>query len=279
MKYDFYKVYYENEAKYLKVNNECFKKIIDLFCLNTGLDLSPIMGKSNMDYISLVFYLDDYLCKSHPEYVSVLYGIMSKMGFNSLHHIYGYIKELSFEETSELNQDVRNSISGCSCVDDIKLEDGNISVYSDLLGTFSAIRLRKYFEGNSSVLEYLNNTYLSNRCHHVSFELMAYIPGATLVTYLLPSYFLGTYYHSVVRDANGMVIDPVVGIVLDEDTRTRLFGGTIVTETKGSELLDRFLEADEVADDKWKEICSSPALTIAIHEQIKKMEMKKSTKI
>lgn len=77
---------------------------------------------------------------------------------------------------------------------------------------------KEYFKDNPAVLRYIQNKKLAKQCHQVSHDLINLLPSGKLIIVLIPNEFDSHYYHSVVQDEHGMIIDLANGIVCTKDT-------------------------------------------------------------
>lgn len=106
-------------------------------------------------------------------------------------------------------------------------------------------------------------------CHNASWKVIQYLKNASLITELLPYYFEGTFYHSVVRDANGMIIDLANSAVYNEEIRKKLYHGQIICETKKGYLEKKLDEAIRFSSKEDIEEDFSKPLLLALHKQLK----------
>lgn len=116
----------------------------------------------------------------------------------------------------------------------------------------------------------INQFTTQGYCHHLSWELMTYLEKANLVTSLLPAYYEGNYYHSVIRNQDGFIIDVANEAVYDDDTRDLLFKGHIVVETEKENLDKRLQEAIMDEDEESKESNFAKAMLLTLHKEYKK---------
>ncbi len=266
MTYD--NIFYENEDKYEIENQNIFKCFINSFLNKVDLNFDEVKllySGSNEDYITFFNYLSDYIYEYYPCYIEKFYELLKSFGYNMNYEI----QNAMFNLRNGITKETRNYVLKSPYINDIESKAGEIIIYSDKLGTHSFLPVKKYFKDSFDVKKFLkrNRRHLTGECHQRSWELLDILSNVNLVTSLLPYYFMGTIYHSVLRSDDNMIIDVANEIVYKNKVMDEVFGGKIVCETKKIDLESHLYEAIMASDDTNIEEEYSEPLILALHKQ------------
>ncbi len=274
---DYYKMYVENEGKYVNVNNQKFKKIIELFGIKTGIIKLDVIKNYQHDYpyVELYYNLRDFVLTKYPEYTSLFYEMLNQAGFSMDDDIFLAMRTIGSLSDSTIDKNIKDYFLLSPYIDNITISNGKFNIYSNKFGEYSFYSIYHYLKSNETAMDILKNYRVQSYCHHASWELIKYLDDANLVTCLLPSYFDGNYYHTLIRDKNGFYIDVVYGCVYDKEIGEKIFANKIVSDVK-KEDLDSLLEIakqEESGESKREEIPS--ALLLTLHNQNKRVSIKR----
>lgn len=181
------------------------------------------------------------------------------------------MKLIGRNTTNILCEEIKQYVLLSPYINGITIHQGLISIYSEF-GNFSFYSTRKYLQENQKALKMINDYITQGYCHHLSWQLLNYLEKANLVTSLLPAYFEGNYYHSVVRNQDGFIIDVANEIVYEEEMRDFLFKGHIVVETEKENLDKRLQEAILDEDEESKKLNFTSAMLLTLHKEYKKLK-------
>ncbi len=270
-------MYVENEEKYTNINNQKFKKIIELFGLKTGLIKLDVIKKYQDDYpyVELYYNLRDFVLTEHPEHIVLFYEILNQAGFSMEDDIFLAMRTIGSLSDSTIDKNIKDYFLLSPYIDDITVSNGKFNIFSNKFGEYSFYSTYHYLKNNTNAMDILKNYVVQSYCHHVSWELIKYLDDANLVTCLLPSYFEGNYYHTIICDKNGFYIDAAYGCVYDKKTGEKIFANKIVSDVKKDDL-DSLLEIakqEESEESKKEEIPS--ALLLALHNQSKGISIRR----
>lgn len=263
-------IFYANEGRYLSVNENHFKKFFDCFTKETGIDVCNLAissGVSKDSYAEMFFYIRHIILMKYPKYVKYFFELLDVSGYDMSMEIIYAIRSIGKNATYSLDEDVIRYVLLSPYINAVTNDHGKITICSEEFGDYSFITTRKYLYENKKALYLIQNYITQGYCHIMSWELMKYLENVSLVTSLMPSYFEGTYYHSVIRDQNDLFIDAANEAVFDNDTRDYLFKMQDVVETKKEDLHSRLIEAKIVADEKSEDFGFNPALLLTLHKE------------
>ncbi len=211
---------------------------------------------------SLRYYLGDY----HEELLHSFYDAFLKKNGNLNFLITCDLRMLGKSTFGKLNRSVVEQFSAHPYIVKVSYEEKKIHITLASGEEYSFYSIYDYFAKNSKMFEYImkNRNHLFAQCHTDAWDTAHLLNDSTLLTELIPNCFVGTYYHSIVEDKNGMYIDLANEIVYDEKIRYDLYQAEIVCETKEEDLLEKLEEANAY----FGETSYAEALLIATHQQI-----------
>lgn len=242
---DYESIFFEYEEQYTIKNNIRLKKVIDNFVKKVDIDIEEvktIYSVSENEILGLYCCLKDYLYYRYPSYLPCLYYFLKKSNFKIYYDYLDAILLLGENVNGYLEDDLKKFVLHSPFIDDIRYENGLIFLKINNGKEYSFYSTKDYFKNNSSVQYILKDKdFLVGNCHNASWKIIKHLGNVSLITELLPYYFEGTFYHSVVRDENGMIIDLANNAVYSEEIRKKLYHGRIICETKKG-YLDEKLE-------------------------------------
>lgn len=270
---DYESIFYHYEEQYKNLNNERLKDFITLFCSKTKIDrreIELIYLVKEGDYEDLFLSLKDYTFKFYPQFISLFYQLLEESQYHMVYDLLDSMFILGSTTNKKLNREKSKMLLQSPYIQNISYENCKIMLNSPL-GNYAFYSLRDYFRGNYEVMSYLRkNIELGGHCHNVSWDLMSKLEKASLVTELLPFYYEGTFYHSIVKNnVDGMYIDLANEVVYDEEIRQNLYQGQIICEASKEELENHLYDAivasnkPNIEDDFYK------PLLLALHKQCK----------
>lgn len=267
-------IFYLKEEKFYLANQKLFKNFLDFFRRETGLDWQSLIAKTDIpvnDYRKLFYFLRQTIILNFPKYVPIFFKLLEDSGFDMSSEIIYAMKLIGKNTFDDLDEDLKQYILRSPIIDAVSSKKGKITIFSEEYGDYSFSSTKKYLYENKKALYLIQNYLTEGFCHQMSWEIMKYLNDASLITSLLPSYFEGEYYHTVIRDNNGLIIDSANEAVFDDDTRDFLFKGHDVVETKKIDLEYNLRQAIKDEDDKSKEIDFPPAMLLTLHQEFKNM--------
>lgn len=271
---DYESIFYEYEGQFTIKNNLLLKNVIDNFVRKTGIDIEEIKVMYSIDeddYMTLYCCLKNYLYYLYPEHLPILYYFLKKYNFKMYFDYLDAIVMLGEEVNGHLDEKIKDFVIHSPNIDEIHYEKRLISMKINNGKEYSFYSAKDYFKNNSAIMNILKDKdFLVGNCHNVSWEVIKYLDNASLVTELLPYYFEGTFYHSVVKDEFGMFIDLANNAVYNEEVRKKLYHGRIICETKKGYLEEKLDEAINASSiENITEEFNKPLL-LALHKQSKK---------
>ena len=170
----------------------------------------------------------------------------------------------------KLNRSVLEQLSNRPYIGKISYEDKKIHITLISGEEYSFFSIYDYFDKNSRISHYIMKyrNELFGQCHNDAWDATILLNDSTLLTELIPYCFVGTYYHSIVEDKDGMYIDLANEIVYDENVRYNLYQAEIVSETKKEDLYQKLADANEY----FGESPYASAIIIAAHQQALKLK-------
>lgn len=267
-------IFYENEEKYMNLNQNQFKNFIELFRKETGIDASKLYEKEGIekdDYISQFYYLKYIVYTYYPKFINVFFNLLDNCGYDLSSEIIEAMKLIGRNSTSILDEDIKQYILLSPYIDDITNNKGKFTIHSNDFGDYSFMSTKKYLENNKEAIKLIKGYYTALFCHQMSWEMMKYLDDASIITSLLPSYFTGTYYHTTIRNEDGIIIDIANESVFDDQTRDFLFKGKIICETKKEDLENCLNDALLNEDEEAKKVDYPNAMLLTLHEQWKRL--------
>lgn len=269
-------IFYLKEERYYSINQRLIKRFLDIFKSETGLNWQSILEKTDIptdDYRKIFFFLRYTIIMNCPKYIPIFFKILEDCGFDMSSEVIYAMKLIGKNTFNKLDCGLEHFILSSPVIDSVTNKDGNITIFSEEFGNYSFISTRKYLYNNKRALFLIQRYLTEGYCHNISWELMKYLEDASLITSLLPSYFEGEYYHSVVRNSDGLIIDSANNIVIDDETRDYLFKSNDVVETRKENLEERLKEAIKDEDEESIKIDFPQALLLALHKESKKLNV------
>lgn len=270
---DYESIYYQYEEQFAIKNQMHFKLVIEKFVKKTGIDIEEvkvIYSVCENDYITLCSCLKDYLYYRYPEYLPCFYYFLKKSNFKMYYDYLDAILILGENVNGYLDENIKKFILHSPYIEDIHYNKELISLKINNGKEYSFYSAKDYFKNNSSIMHILKDKdFLIGNCHNASWRVIQYLENASLITELLPYYFEGTFYHSVVRDANGMIIDLANNAVYNEAIRKKLYHGQIICETKKEDLENSLYDAIVASNNPNIEDDFNEPLILALHKQLK----------
>lgn len=266
-------IYDKYQTQYEISNRIKFKEFLEAFTKDTGFSADNLMKayKVNQDDLAQVFYFVKWvLFNYNRKYIPYFYELLDNFGYDMFSEVMDTMKLIGKDTHKDVDPDVISYALISPYVDKItvnKDKRGLVTIHSDELGDYSFYPSRVYLNDNKEALKLINKYETSTFCHQMSWELMNHHDKCTLVTSLLPSYFEGTHYHTVLRDNEGLIVDAAMEAVYTEDTRDMLFKADDICLTKKEEMDEKLNLAIEAEDEKSKNIDFPNAMLLTLYEQ------------
>lgn len=279
---DYESIFFEYEEQFTIKNNLRLKMVIEKFIKKVDIDIEEIKtiyGVSENDFITLYSCLKDYLYYRYLDYLPCLYYFLKKSNFKIYYDYLDSILLLGENVNGSLEEDIKKFVLHSPYIDDIHYDNGLISLKINNGKKYSFYSAKDYFKNSPSIMHIVKDRdFLTGNCHNASWRIIKYLENASLITELVPYYFEGTFYHSVVRDENGMIIDLANNAVYSEEIRKKLYHGRIICETK-----KRYLESslyDAIVASKYPNIEEefNEPLLLALHKQSRNLVSKNRCK-
>lgn len=252
------KVLFAKENKYISYNEEEARLFLREFQYIIKKDLTK---KYNKDYTYLQKFLllwNDILY-NYPNYKDIFYTLLIENNFN-----------LFLDIILRLQKPIKDLVLS-PLIQNISVNsNGLVTVFSNKIGEFSFTKLKNYYSNNPKIIDFLKTNRLNNNCHYISWKFMSFINNSQLITILLPSYFIGTLFHSLIQDEHGMYIDIARNIAYDEES-FKLLNSKIVSTTTKEEMIYKLNFVKSQIDKKTKQEYYHNALLIALYEESKKI--------
>lgn len=265
MNYD--QIYDEYDFKYRSMNNAIFEQFIEEFRKRSGVDARKVLDFLQVwsDDPKEVFHLLlNFIMDYKPQYIELFYQLLAEFNYNMALDLADFMGVIGRHGISDiLPFDMQSFLLKSPLIHGITNNQGIITFSTNQFGNISFCSTKKYFQDDSSVSQFLQMNPVSRKCHFISWQLLSFLKNASLITALIPNYFVGTYYHTIIRNQDGMLIDSATSLVYDESTFANLFRGEIVSETNQDDVLESYHKAidDGVPTD------FAPALVLALHKQ------------
>ncbi len=269
---NYYKIYLENEGQYRDINRQKFREFITEFGNKTGLiNLKVINSYENSEYEELYYRLREFVLTKHPEYRTLFYEILEQKGFQLKDEILLAMRIIGNEANTTLDSNIKDYLLLSPYINEIRTQEGKFYIQSNIFGDFSFDTTYHYLQNNPHLKDLFDFFLVKQHCYQASWELIKYLKDASLVTFLLPSYFEGNYYHAVVKDDKDLYIDLAYGCVYDEEVRKKLLAGEIVSEIKKEKIQEslEIAKAQESLESKKEDL--PPTLVLALYDQSKNM--------
>lgn len=266
-------IFFEYEEQFTIKNDFQFKMVIENFTKKVDIDIEEIKtiySVSENDFLDLYGCLKDYLYYRYPDYLPCLYYFLKKSNFKIYYDYLDSILILGENVNGYLDENLKRFLLRSPYIDDIHYDNGLIFLKINNGKEYSFYSAKDYFKNNSSIMHILKDKkFLTGNCHNASWKVIKHLENVSLITELLPYYFEGTFYHSVVRDENGMIIDLANNAVYSEEIRKKLYHGRIICETKKRYLDERLEEAIRDSSKEDIENYFNEPLLLALHKQSK----------
>ena len=241
----FNNIFYLNEKQYRFINEICFKNFIKDFKKETGIDTyhdAIKKGISKNNYTEQFFYLRYRIFTNYKEYINEFFNLLENYGYNMINEIIRSMCLIGETTFIKLEDSIKNYVLLCPFINDIENNNGKITIHSNLFGDYSFITTLNYLSNNPDALSLIIYYVTKQYCHIMSWDLIKCLENASLITYNLPYYFFGYYYHTIIKQDES-IIDVANSFVIDEETRDRLFKGRLVVETPKEDLNKKLAEA------------------------------------
>ncbi len=264
-------IFDEYEGKYRIQDKEIMRKFLEEFKVASGVDWQSIAEDEHIpltDYMRIFWELHTLLFtkREWEKYISLFYLLLEKYHYNMGEDYISFIRLVGQNTTYYLPNNVKNFIMKAPYVDRVKDDLGYITVYSEKLGAITFYSIQKYFADNCLANFILRNNQVVGECHNISWALMDFMPGSTLVTSLMPSTFSGTAYHTVIRDKKNLIVDAANSCVYSEENYHALYQDQIICETK-VEKMHSALSETSLLEGRGM----ANALVLTLHSQQKKL--------
>ena len=266
---EFDEIIYQNEEQFDEPNNNWIYDFVFSFLeenhLCTKEQFLQNYPLEELNPYTLFDLLRNYLEDYHKELLNPFYEAYVKKNGNLNFLITCDLRILGKTTIGKLNRSILERLSNRPYFGKISYEEKKIHVTLSSGKEYSFYSIYDYFAKNSKMFEYIMDyrNELFAQCHTDAWDTAHLLNDTTLLTELIPNCFVGTYYHSIVEDNNGMYVDLANEIVYDEEVRYDLFQAEIVSETKKEELHQKLEEAKEY----FGESPYAEALLIATHQQ------------
>ncbi|MCX4364880.1 MAG: hypothetical protein OSJ70_03825 [Bacilli bacterium] len=269
---DIYDTYQE---KYEKTNRLKFREFLEAFKRETGVDISTLARAYDIDtqdaakeFCFLKWCLFNYNHKP----LSYFYELLEDFGYDMFSEIIDTMSLIGKDTKVMIDPDVVNYAKISPYINRITVDNrknGLVTIHSDELGDYSFYPSRVYLSNNTGALKLVNEYETAQFCHQMSWEMMNHFDKCELVTSLLPSYFEGTHYHTVLKNSEGLVVDAALEAVYTEETRDILFKAEDICLTPKEDLNAKLKLAIEAEDEESKKIDFPNAMLLTLHEQSK----------
>ena len=273
---DFDEIIYRYEEQFVELNNENIFDFVFSFLeehhLCTKEKFLQNHSLENLNPYTLFDSLRNYLAEYHKELLNSFYDAYRKKNGNLKYLITEDMHMLGKTTIGKLNRSILEQLSNRPYIGKISYEDKKIHITLVSGEEYSFFSIYDYFDKNPKMLQYIMKyrNKLFGQCHADAWDATILLNDSTLLTELIPYCFVGTYYHSIVENKDGMYIDLANEIVYDENVRYNLYQAEVICETKKEDLYQKLEEAKEY----FGESPYADALLIAVHQQA--LEMKKS---
>lgn len=270
-------IYEENQGKYEISNRTIFSKLLAEFKKNTGLNIDHLTRAyaiDTSDSAKEFMFLKWVIFTYQQKYISYFYELLDSLGYDMFSEVIDTMKLIGKDSKETISPDVIEYALISPYIDGItihKSHAGLVTIHSEELGDYDFYPSRLYLQDNANALGLINDYLTAGFCHQISWHMMNHHDKCELITSLLPSYFEGTHYHTVVKLDSGMIIDSANEAVYDETTRDYLFKGKDICKTDKEDLNKRLEEAKEAEDEASKIIDFPDAMLLTLHEQTKRL--------
>lgn len=268
-------IFRENQEKYEISNRIIFKKVLEIFKRETGLNvdhLLPVYQIDSSDPAQVFCFTKWFLFTNKQEYIPYFYKLLESFGYDMFSEVMDTIVLLGKNAEPRVHPDYVNYALISPYINRITVDnnkDGLVTIDSEELGTYSFYPSRFYLQDNEPAINLIKNYVTQGFCHQMSWAMMDHIDKCELVTSLLPSYFEGTHYHTVLRNEEGLIIDVANEAVYSEDVRDMLFKSKDICSTAKEDADSKLKLAIEAEDEESKTTEFPNAMLLTLHEQSK----------
>ncbi len=264
----FEEIFYEHEGKHREQNNKIFTQFIKEFEAKTGYDIGYLIFKEDVSFSDsekLFWALHSDVFNNYPELIGIFYDLLKSYKFRMKADLISFIHLASMYTDGKLEDNVNDFLLKMPLIRQVRCNSGRLTICVESMQEISFLPIRTYFKDNYFAKSFLNRATSISECHNLSWQLINFMNNAKLATYLLPMYFSGTYYHTVIKDRDGLIVDPANSSVFDSESFDRLMEGKIVCETPQAAMLRELNAAYESGE----EVKYANPLAIAFNKQKK----------
>lgn len=270
-------IYENHQGQYEKSNRVIFAKFLDTFKKETGLNMEHLLCAYQVDTTDPAcefYFLKWVLFNYSQKYLPYFYELLDSLGYDMFSEVIDTMKLIGKDSVDGIDNHVTAYAMISPYINGItvhKETPGLVTIHSDDLGDYSFYPSRMFLKGNKDALYLINEYITAGCCHQISWHMMGHHEKCELITSLLPSYFEGTHYHTVVKLASGMIVDSANDAVYTDETRDYLFKGEDICKTDKEDLNLRLEEAMKAEDEASKIEDFPEAMLLTLHEQTKRM--------
>lgn len=267
----FQELFYQYEEQYSEKNNALFLMLLKDFLQKYKLPsleqiarINQIDMQNGYNLFNCVRYCLYNNFNNSSELLTAFYNLFLKFNGNLKACITHDMSNLGKSTNKKLDKFWQGELLKNPFMRSINYEDKKINIELSSGEKYSFYSIHDYFRNYFLMKCYIRifKNKFDGNCHNVSIFPLKHLENAILITELLPEYFVGTYYHSIVYH-NGLFIDLANQIVYDEKVRKELYQGEIVCETKIDDFQRKLKEANQYFGDT----PYAEALMIALHHQ------------
>lgn len=268
-------IYDTYQEEYEKSNRVKFRAFLNAFKEETRLNIDYLMNAYQIDKSDAAcefYFLKWALFNYSRQHIPYFFELLESFGYDMFSEVIDTMQLIGKDTQKSVDPEVTRYAMLSPYINGITVHNnkpGLITIHSDDLGDYSFYPSRVYLKDNEEAVKLINKYETSGFCHQMSWEMMNHLENGELITSLLPLYFEGTHYHTVLRDNDGLVIYPANEAVYSEDTRDILFKAEDVCTTKKEDLDSKLKLAIEAEDEGSKMIDFPNAMLLTLHEQSK----------
>lgn len=234
-------LYHENEARRQAQERETFLQFVAEYHKVSSFWSVDSLFPANINYEEVIdnFYYLRYLVLTYEEkHLAHFFELLQKYGYYMERELFDMLKLVGKED--DLTQDSIDLMLRSPFVQDIKVDSDEVKVTSERYGVFKVISAKNYFKDNINAQSLFSYGDVSHICHTLTATLLHEVDDSKIITSLLSSYFGGRYYHSYLRDKNGMIVDGANKIVLSESDFNRVLKPLKVIDCTRYELYQEY---------------------------------------
>lgn len=165
-------IFYQREEQYHSINQQHFK-----------IDITEMIRKKGIpsdDFCKQFFILKYMVNLYYPQYIYEFFHKLEESGFDVSSEIVDAMKLIGRNTINTLNESVKQYVMLSPYINDVAINNGKITIYSDEFGNYSFYSPRKYLQKNKKALKMINQFTTQGYCHHLSWELMTYLEKENL---------------------------------------------------------------------------------------------------